>query len=96
MVQAEASGKTCFGIGEAQPIDAERAGRGSMTRGNATVSAEVPLRGTFVNLCITPSCESLRPSMVGRFQIPSGPHTVPAARLMLLNLPEHCVVAWCY
>jgi len=26
MVQAEASGKTCFGIGEAQPIDAERAG----------------------------------------------------------------------
>ena len=33
MVQAEASGKTCFGIGEAQPIDAERAGRGgSMTR----------------------------------------------------------------
>jgi len=25
-VQAEASGKTCFGIGEAQPIDAERAG----------------------------------------------------------------------
>ena len=25
MVQAEASGKTCFGIGEAQPIDAERA-----------------------------------------------------------------------
>ena len=22
MVQAEASGKTCFGIGEAQPIDA--------------------------------------------------------------------------
>jgi len=28
MVQAEASGKTCFGIGEAQPIDAERAGWG--------------------------------------------------------------------
>ena len=28
MVQAEASGKTCFGIGEAQPIDAERAGKG--------------------------------------------------------------------
>ena len=25
MVQAEASGKTCFDIGEAQPIDAERA-----------------------------------------------------------------------
>ena len=30
MVQAEASGKTCFDIGEAQPIDAERAGWGSM------------------------------------------------------------------
>ena len=28
MVQAEASGKTCFVIGEAQPIDAERAGWG--------------------------------------------------------------------
>jgi hypothetical protein len=28
MVQAEASGKTCFDIGEAQPIDAERAGWG--------------------------------------------------------------------
>ena len=28
MVQAEAIGKTCFDIGEAQPIDAERAGRG--------------------------------------------------------------------
>ena len=28
IVQAEASGKTCFGIGEAQPIDAERAGKG--------------------------------------------------------------------
>ena len=28
MVQTEASGKTCFGIGEAQPIDAERAGKG--------------------------------------------------------------------
>ncbi len=27
MVQAEASGKTCFGIGEAQPIDAERAAK---------------------------------------------------------------------
>ena len=32
MVQAEASGKTCFGIGEAQPIDAERAGRGGVWR----------------------------------------------------------------
>ena len=31
MVQAEASGKTCFDIGEAQPIDAERAGWGSVT-----------------------------------------------------------------
>ena len=28
MVQVEASGKTCFDIGEAQPIDAERAGWG--------------------------------------------------------------------
>jgi hypothetical protein len=28
MVQAETSGKTCFGIGEAQPIAAERAGCG--------------------------------------------------------------------
>ena len=28
MVQTETSGKTCFGIGEVQPIDAEGAGRG--------------------------------------------------------------------
>ena len=31
MVQAEASGKTCFDIGEAQPIDAERGAGGGMT-----------------------------------------------------------------
>ena len=34
MVQAEASGKTCFDIGEVQPIDAERAGGGSMISSN--------------------------------------------------------------
>ena len=35
---------------------------GSMTNDNATVSAEVPLRGTFISLSISPSCEGLRPS----------------------------------
>ena len=33
-----------------------------MTNDNATVSAEVPLRGTFISVSISPSCEGLRPS----------------------------------
>ena len=33
-----------------------------MINSNAIVAREVPLRGTSINLCTSPSCEGLRPS----------------------------------
>ena len=49
MVQAEASGKTCFDIGEAQPIDAERAGWGDYE-----IFSEIQSNKYYLSHCHTP------------------------------------------
>ena len=67
-----------------------------MTNNIEIVDSEVPLRGTLIETLYITKLRTSSRFNVGSFQIPSGPNTVPAARLMLLNLPEHFVVAWCY
>ena len=54
-------GVTKASVSRNSPSKIEGVG-GSMTNDNATVSAEVPLRGTLISLSISPSCEGLRPS----------------------------------
>lgn len=50
MVQDETSGKTCFGIDESQPIDAERAGRGEYDRHKSEMLLIVSTFDTFILL----------------------------------------------